>query len=211
MMYIGKRSCSCLPELDTSYMGSSKYVPKDECIKVILNTFTSSIDAINDEIALHNTFDVAVNSMFYNRSKQTSTKFDTTGISITPSEATKQKLRTAKKGVVPNWSTEGKQLVLANLAKSRTSEARSKAAATMVKNGSNVGTKNSQFRPWYISTTTITYLYYDISKAELSVQQGHYRKYYADVQKTFNRNKTITTKEHGTIIDMGFLSKEYKI
>ena len=211
MMYIGKRSCNCLPELDVHYKGSSKYVPKDECTKVVLRTFASSLEATTHEIELHNIFNVAINSMFYNRSKQTSTKFDTTGMSNKHSDLTKTRLSAAKRGVIPNWSSEGKQVILSNLAKSRTPEARAKAAHTLSTNGSNKGTSNSQFKPWYISTATVTHLYYDISKSELSTQHGHYHKYYADVQKVFNRNKTIMTKAYGIITDMGLLPKEYKI
>lgn len=211
MMYIGKRSCNCLPEEDVQYMGSSKYVPKEQCTKTILKTFSSSREAVQHEIYLHNLHDVGVNPMFYNRSKQTSTKFDTTGVSTSHSEETKAKLSKAKKGIVPNWSTEGKKIIQANLAKGKTPEARAKAGASTARNGSNKGTKNAGFRPWYISTDAVTYLYTDISKAELSVLEGHYSKYYADVQKVFNRNGTITTNAHGKIIDMGFLPKQYKI
>ena len=188
-MYIGKRSCTCLPELDIHYKGSSKYVPKTECVKVILKTFITAEEALRHEIKLHNIFNVAVNSMFYNKAKQTSTKFDTTGTKVSHSDAMRLKLSSVKTGVVPNWSEEGKKVVLHNLTNGRTAETRAKAAKTLASNGSNKGTKNSQFKPWYISTPTVTHLFYNISKSELSIQQGHYAKYYADLQKKFNKNK----------------------
>lgn len=205
MMYIGKRSCNCVPELDTGYKGSSKYVPKTECVKVILKTFLTAKEALEHEIKLHNIFNVAVNSMFYNKAKQTSTKFDTTGTKVFHSDAMRRKLSSVKAGVVPNWSEEGKKVVLHNLTNGRTAETRAKAAKALALNGSNKGIKNSQFKPWYISTSTVTHLFYNISKSELSIQQGHYAKYYADLQKKFNKNKIVTTKLYGTIIDMGFL------
>lgn len=79
MKYIGKRSCECLPEEDTNYMSSSKYVPKDECDKLILKEFNTAIEAVEYEAKLHKQFNVATNSKFYNKSNQTSSKFDTTG------------------------------------------------------------------------------------------------------------------------------------
>lgn len=212
MLYIGKRSCTCKPQEDTSYMSSSKYVPKEECTKVILREFLTSKEAVAHEIELHNLHDVGINPMYYNKSKQTSTKFDTTGISNPCTEEAKQKLRKAKKGLVPNWSAEGKEQILKNLKRGGSPEAREKAAKAVINNGSNKGIKNSQFKPWYISTETVTHIFRDISKNELSIQENHYKKYYADLQKKFNKlGSPIKTKKYGLIIDMGFLPEQYKI
>ena len=112
-MYIGKRSCRCLPEEDVNYMSSSKHLPKDKCDKLILETFDTSLEAVAYEIELHNRFDVAKNPKFYNRAKQTSTGFDRTGVPMpreivekqkkarlgsVHSEETKKKMRAAKLG-----------------------------------------------------------------------------------------------------------------
>lgn len=210
-MYIGKRSCTCTPLKDTSYMSSSKYVPKNQCIKIILQEFPTAEEAIQHEIFLHNKYNVGINPLFYNKSKQTSSKFDTTGIPMPHTEETKRKLSAIKKGKVPNWSDEGKTIVLSNLKKGQTSEARKKAGQRIKDTGSNKGINNSQFQPWYISTSTITYLFTNISKSELSVNEGHYNKFYADLQKKFNRNGFVITKKYGRISDMGFLPKQYKI
>lgn len=85
MKYIGVRSCNCLPEND-SYMGSSKYLTEDirqeslaNFTKEILSLFETRVEAINEEIRLHNLYDVAKNPEYYNKAKQTSTGFDTTG------------------------------------------------------------------------------------------------------------------------------------
>lgn len=211
MLYIGKRSCNCLPQEDTTYMSSSSYVPKTECIKLILNTFKTALEALDNEIYFHNLFDVGVNPIFYNKSKQTSNSFDTTGISFLKSEATKLKISESKTGVVPNWSPEGKLAILNNLQKGRSIVTRIKSGQSIKQNGSNKGTKNAGFKPWFISTEHTTYLFTNISKSEQSVIDGHYNKYYADLQKKFNKIGAVTTNQHGLITSMGFLPKQYKI
>ena len=82
MMYIGKRSSKCIPDEDIAYMSSSKYVPKDLCDKIVLAEFATAKEAVAYEIELHTRFDVGVSPEFYNRARQTSTGFDTTGIEL---------------------------------------------------------------------------------------------------------------------------------
>jgi hypothetical protein len=96
--YIGARSCSVYPTDDVTYMSSSKYVHKaiiDGFVfeKKILAVFPTRIDAVQHEINLHDFFDVARNFNFYNRSRQTNLKFDTSGIEV--SEETRLKRRIA--------------------------------------------------------------------------------------------------------------------
>lgn len=98
LMYIGSRGCSVLPEEDTNYMSSSKAVSKDylnRCDKLILDVFLTYKDAIDHEIYLHNLHDVATSSKFFNKSKQTSTKFTIAGTHH--SEETKKKISEANK------------------------------------------------------------------------------------------------------------------
>jgi hypothetical protein len=86
MRYIGVRTCKVSPDCDNSYWGSSKYVPKDikkTGTKVILQTFSKRENAVLHEIALHSLYDVARDEKFWNRSKQTSTGFDTSGTKLT--------------------------------------------------------------------------------------------------------------------------------
>ena len=72
MKYIGVRSCSCLPENDDEYMGSSKILGEalnknpEYFTKTIIGTFPTREMANADEQRLHEMFDVARNSMFYN-------------------------------------------------------------------------------------------------------------------------------------------------
>lgn len=86
MKYIGVRSCKCHPDND-DYWSSSRHLPKDVKIthkKRILKTHTSRKNAVEHEIFLHNKYDVGRNPEFYNRAKQTSTKYDTSGVPNPP-------------------------------------------------------------------------------------------------------------------------------
>ena len=103
--YYGKRSSKVLPLLDIgiSYFSSSsdkefindqKNNPKNYKYKVV-SVYLTSEQAIAKEIKLHNKFDVGANSHFYNKAKQTSTKFNLAGTKA--SEETKAKLSKARK------------------------------------------------------------------------------------------------------------------
>lgn len=98
-MYIGARSCIVHP-IDDNYWSSSKYVLNAitkgiKFNKQILSIWNTRKEAINHEILLHEIFDVAKNQSFYNKAKQTSTKFDTTGFVF--SEEQKLKISIASK------------------------------------------------------------------------------------------------------------------
>lgn len=83
--YIGARSCSCEVDED-SYMGSSSVMTKedkDNCDKLVLKEFDTRKEAIAYEVELHNQFEVSTNERFWNNAKQTSTKFDTSGTTLT--------------------------------------------------------------------------------------------------------------------------------
>lgn len=88
--YIGVRTSKCKPEDDTKYLGSSKYTPNDLVIKKeILAEFSTRAEAIAHEVELHKFYDIAKNPNFYNRAKQTSKKFDVTGIKQTKEHSEK--------------------------------------------------------------------------------------------------------------------------
>ena len=78
--YIGTRSCNCLPEQDTKYLGSFTDKTFNPTGKVILFVCETRKEALEIEIELHAFFDVAVNPQFANLAKATSTGFDRTGI-----------------------------------------------------------------------------------------------------------------------------------
>ena len=75
--YIGVRSCETLIWDDHDYMGSSKYLTKEvkkfgkqSFNKIILKRFDNRLDANLYEIQMHEEFDVANNSFFFNKVKQ---------------------------------------------------------------------------------------------------------------------------------------------
>ena len=99
MKYIGVRSSECLPELDTKYVGSSTYTQNDLITsKEILNVFATREEALLHEIELHNLYDVALSTNYYNKSRQTSTGFDTSGIAFPQSVESRLKRSNALKG-----------------------------------------------------------------------------------------------------------------
>jgi hypothetical protein len=74
--YIGVRKCNCLPEEDITYFGSytdKTFLPTK---KIILDSdYATRKEAYEDEVRLHNFYEVDVNPHFANRAKQTATKF----------------------------------------------------------------------------------------------------------------------------------------
>lgn len=209
-MYIGKRSCNIHPDLDTAYMSSSKHVPKEQCDKIILSLHSSSQEALEEEIRLHNLYDVGINPMFYNKAKQTSISFDTTGISIPMKPEIKVKISLSNKGVKKTLTHEQREKLKVHLAQFRTSAVRKKASETLIARGSNKGTNNSQFTPWYISTPTVTHLFLNISKNSKAIQDGFKSpKHYVDLQRKFKGE--LKHKVYGTITAIGNLPKQYKI
>lgn len=79
--YIGVRSCECNIG-DDSYMGSSKYLAEDiekngvnQYNKIILKRFKTREEAIQYEIDMHDEFNVADNTLFFNKVKQTAINF----------------------------------------------------------------------------------------------------------------------------------------
>lgn len=77
--YIGCRTCNCIPEDDTSYLGSYHDKTFNPTNKVILETFSTRKEALQAEIELHKFYQVDKNPHFANKAKQTSTKFIISG------------------------------------------------------------------------------------------------------------------------------------
>lgn len=81
--YIGLRSSTVLPTQDTKYKSSCKVVSKEyllKCKKRVLRIFNSRTEAAAFEVYLHHKYNVGVNPRFFNGAKQTSTKFDQSGL-----------------------------------------------------------------------------------------------------------------------------------
>jgi hypothetical protein len=112
--YFGSRTCKCLPEKDVKYFGSFYDKTFKPTQKIILKSdYATRVEAITDEIILHDYYDVANNPHFANQAKQTCTKFSIYGtshsketrrkISISNtgksrSKETREKIREANKG-----------------------------------------------------------------------------------------------------------------
>jgi len=106
--YIGSRGSSVLPHKDTKYMSSSKAVTKEylaKCTKTILKVFSNRHDALMHEVYLHELFNVGVNTAFFNQAKQSSTKFDRSGIPMT----TQHKARIGKANKLSRNTPESKE------------------------------------------------------------------------------------------------------
>lgn len=100
LYYIGSRSCNGSIGND-SYMGSSSVMTtkdKENCHKIILARFKTREEAIAYEVELHNKFDVATNSLFWNKAKQTSTKFSFDPTGIKKSKETRKRMSKARQG-----------------------------------------------------------------------------------------------------------------
>lgn len=204
MKYVGKRQSTAPPEEDYKYMGSSKYVPKDKCDKIVLSTFDTPQEAVAEEVRLHDLYDVASNPMFYNKAKQTSLKFDTTGFRFNLTEEQKRKLSESSKGTPKTLLDEQRAINKKRMAQYNNPIVRAKATEALRRNGSNKGVKNAMFKPWYISTPTVTHLFYDISKNEKSIQDGFIdKKHYTHLQKRLKSKSFVTNKVYGTIEDIG--------
>jgi hypothetical protein len=122
MKYIGVRSCSCLPENDSDYMGSSKALDEsmnetpESFTKTIIGTFPTRENANADEQRLHEMYDVARNPEFYNQ-MNAPLGFDNTGKHH--SEETRKKISLSNSGNV-SWN---KGLKTSDATKKKLSEA----------------------------------------------------------------------------------------
>jgi group I intron endonuclease len=136
--YIGSRTSIVYPSED-NYWGSSLLV--NEAIasgvkfnKKILAIWEDRESAISHEVLLHEIFDVAKNDLFYNRARQTSTKFIRDVSGWNHSDKTKQILSKQKSGSGnPNFGKSGPGTTA--YGHRHTSEQKAKMALQGSKNG----------------------------------------------------------------------------
>jgi hypothetical protein len=198
MTYIGVRTSKVLPELDTTYWGSSKHLPKDVSkthTKTIIALFFTREWAVEYEIYLHNKYDVAINPMFYNKAKQTSKKFDTSGTTLGQehaerarklflgrkhTEETKKKLSEAHKGKPKSEQAKASMslaqkryasspdYVNVNKGKPFPEKAKQKLIESLKNSTHNKSTNNVKFTPWFITDTVnnVTWLFYNKTKVD---------------------------------------------
>ena len=73
--YIGCRTCNCIPEDDTSYLGSYHDKTFSPINKIILETFSTREEALQAEVDLHKFYQVDKNPHFANKARQKTTGF----------------------------------------------------------------------------------------------------------------------------------------
>jgi predicted GIY-YIG superfamily endonuclease len=131
-LYIGVRSSKVDPKLD-KYQSSSAYIKRMISSgytfkKRVLSEFSTRSEAVLHEIYLHSKYDVARSTRFLNKSKQTVTSFDRTGVSITLPPRTEEHRRNhiaSLKGLIKSPEHIAK-INLANAGKVRSEETRRK-------------------------------------------------------------------------------------
>ncbi len=158
MKYIGVRSCKCNIE-DDVYTGSSKLIPPElyaTCKKTILATFSTRVEAQQDEIERHAKLDVARNPEYYNGVNAKSIGFSPIGLTKTHSD--KVRIRADKfRAYRGENRTEAQKVADNGLSKYK--------GVTNLAKG-NTGADNPKYKPWYYITPDGTYteVYTSISK-----------------------------------------------
>lgn len=150
MKYIGVRSCKCSIE-DDSYTGSSKLIPNElyaTCVKTILGTFSTRVEAQQDEIDRHAQLDVARNPGYYNGVNATSIGFSPVGLTKKHSENVK--IRAEK---FRAYRGEDR-----SEAQKAADKAMSKYKGTTNPAKGNSGMDNPQVKPWYYITPEAIYI-----------------------------------------------------
>ena len=150
MKYLGVRSCKCPIEEDI-YTGSSKLIPPElyaNCVKTILATFATRIEAQEDEIRRHAMLDVARNPEYYNGVNAKSTGFSPVGL-------TKEHSKNVKARAEKFRAYRGENRTEAQR---KADKALSKYKGTKNPAKGNSGTDNHQFKPWYYITPEGTYV-----------------------------------------------------
>jgi hypothetical protein len=209
--YIGVRSSKVPPTEDVTYWGSSKHLPKDvqqTHAKIILKVHTTRELALLHEIHLHEVNDVVVDTSYYNKAKQTSVGFDTTGTKL--SDEHKLQCSIALKGRVftdehksniskatlgkPKSAEHKKNCSIAQKKCASTAgyknprqgatlsdETKSKMSSTIKARKVNAGINNNRFAHWFITNDGITTLYYDKTKEDVAIEHGYAKGYYRDL------------------------------
>lgn len=155
--YYGKRYTKINPkdDLGVKYFSSSsdkdfindqKKNPQNYRYKIIA-IFKDSKSACNIEIKLHEKFDVAKNPNFYNKSKQTSSKFDTSGISYLSDDLKKQSSKRMSERNKKNWQNlEYKEKMFKILHSDEVKSKQKKSASYATSKRNQENWKNPEYR-----------------------------------------------------------------
>jgi hypothetical protein len=95
--YIGCRTCNCIPEDDTSYLGSYHDKTFSPTNKIILETFSTREEALQAEVNLHKFYQIDINPHFANKSKQKTSGFYYSSKGVVRSEEYKKKMSESMK------------------------------------------------------------------------------------------------------------------
>lgn len=193
-LYIGCRTTpKGDPKTDTTYKSSCKTVSKayrNNCIKRILKTFPTREEALVYEVYLHDRFNVDTNPRFFNKAKQTSSKFVLQGVTPPHTKTkewsdkckaynasrvyTKKKhTQEAKDKIRATWIKKYAEGYVPTAKKKHSEESR-KLMSEKRKLVSGFGAESHCFKPWFIQypDDSIEY-FYDKSKRDKSLEDGH--------------------------------------
>jgi hypothetical protein len=145
--YIGVRSCQIDPSTDF-YWSSSKslkneinLIGRENFKKIILAIFDTRTEAVCNEIELHKFYDVGNNPKFYNRARQTSTGFDTTGTPSPLKGVAKTSAQKKKQSKIMKLKSNGKN----NAMYGKTQSDKTKKLISEKLKGLLIGERNGRF------------------------------------------------------------------
>jgi hypothetical protein len=201
--YYGSRSCKCQPndDLGIKYFSSSrdkgfikdqKDHPEHYRYKII-KIYETRKDALELEVLLHNKFDVVINDHFYNRSKQTSSKFYYHNKG--------EKHPTYGK---PLSEDHRKKIGEANKGKQRSEETRKKLSEA------HKGEKNPQFKGYYITPFGEFATSVDQQIKENNIDRTTLRKWCKTNNTIITKNSYVQSKYLQENFDESIIGKTYK-
>ena len=194
MKYIGVRSCSCLPENDDGYMGSSKILGEtlqetpESFTKTIIDTFPTREIANANEQWLHETYDVARNSEFYNLCIAPM-GFCVAGRKV--SEESRKKMSVARRGKIISSETRTK-LSYANMGEKNGMYGRKHTEETKKKISANRSSISGKNNPMYGKKHS------DESKKKISAAQKGKKK--PPFTEEHRRNLSLAWKKRKLLI-----------
>lgn len=172
MKYVGVRSTTILPELDTCYLGSGKALPErtlQTCTKTILGVFPTRNAAVNSEIEFIRLNNCVKSKEYYNLRAKT---FDKHGIPASLAEkarltAMSREISRIEYGL--KYSGEGRTPAQ----RAGDLRAAEKIKGTKCPAKGQAGSKNPGFAPWYFISPDGTYTeVFDTAKQDYAHKLG---------------------------------------
>lgn len=152
MLYIGCHSTTIEPELDTCYLGSGKYLPKDRtpdnCIKTVVKTFNTRLEATKYEEFLILKHNAVKSEKFYNKRVYVNDKHGTHLSEKHIALISKRQLGKKRPEYAQKYKGEGRTPA------QRAGSIRAGLKLRGVKDPrkGRPGIKNNAFKPWYYIT-----------------------------------------------------------